>query len=170
MRLLGVSVALAVLLLAAAALRRPTTEPPPREVPSPAPRTTLDGLPAPASAPSDGGTTDPALVAPSGGDLAASPDGIQVPSQERLHGELAKLLSLDPQQSQRVRDVLDRHAKRVAELLHAERDDAIADRKARAIQAFADELLSTLTAEQQIALKASTLWKRMVAPPGTEIR
>lgn len=170
MRLLGASVALAVLLLAAAALRRPTAEPPPREVTSPAPPRASGGLPAPPSAPSDGEATDPALLVPSRDDLAASPDGIQVPSQERLHAELAKLLSLDPQQSQRVRDVLDRNAKRMAELLHAERDDAFADRKARAIQAFADELLATLTAEQQIALTASSLWKGMVAPPKSEIR
>ncbi len=170
MRLLGASVALAALLLAAAALRRPTTEPPPREFSSPAPPTATGGLPVPPAVPSGGTGTDPALVVPSGDDHAASPGEVQVPSQERLHKELTSLLALDPQQSQHVRDVLDRHARRWAELRDAERDDAFADRLARARQALADDLLAVLTAEQQIALKASSLWKRMVAPPGTEIR
>ena len=170
MRLLGASVALAALLPAAAALLRPTTEPPARGAPSPAPPPLSGGLPAPPTVPMGGATTDPSLVVPLGDDFTASPDAIQAPSQERLHFELSKLLLLDVQQSQRIRDVLDRHAQRMAELLHAERDDAFADRLARARQAFAEELLSTLTAEQQIALKASTLWNGMVAPPGTDNR
>ncbi len=163
MRALGASVALAVLLLAAAALVRRSPEPPPRE--ASAPRTEPQAeLPAPRVVPQAGTTTDPIDVTPSAGDHVATPEDIQVPSQERLHAELSKLLSPDPQQSQRIRDVLDRHAKRMTELLHAERDDAFADRLARARQAFPDELLSVLTAEQQLSLKATPLWKQMVSP------
>lgn len=163
MRALGASVALAVLLLAAAALSRKDPAPPPREAPAPTPE--LPGkLLSPPVVPEGRRPPDPVEVTPTGDEIATTPDQIQVPSQERLHAELSKLLSPDPQQSQRIHDVLERHARRMTELLHAERDDAFADRLARARQAFTDELLSVLTAEQQISLKATPLWKRMVSP------
>lgn len=168
MRALGVSVGLAVLVLAAAAYWPQAPAPPPRRSGATPPASPSRDLPAPPPVPSRGPTTEPDGVAPTPSPPTATPDTLQVPNQDRLHAELTKALSLDPQQSQRVREVLDRHARKIAELLRAERDDAFAERKARAQRAFTDDLLSVLTAEQQIALEQTALWKRMIAPPGVD--
>ncbi len=165
MRNLALSIALAVALLGAAAWRflgasRPAREAPP-EIPYAAPAAPL---PSPARVPALLPAFDPGASLPAGVEPVLT-DPAQAPSQDRLVQELTKILSLTPPQEQNVRAVLERDAKKMTELLHAERDDAFAERLARARREYTDELLSVLTAEQQIALKKTTLWERMAGPP-----
>lgn len=163
MRLLSLSIALAAALLGAAAWRYAGASRPAHE-PMPAAPTATHAAPLPSPLPALSPSFDPGSSLPAGVEPAL-PDLAQAPSQDRLVQELSKILSLTPPQEQNVRAVLERHAKRMTELLHAERDDAFAERLARARGALADELLSVLTAEQQIELKKSQLWERLAGPP-----